>query len=958
MRKRVIAIIITAILVMSILPTRLNIMADACNTDTYSVSGEINGFSWIEDELLPVTVVSITPEGSETPEYVTKGVEGYSFESVAPGEYILAVSARGEYVTHEYKLIIDSADVVLNTSIYQLGDTNHDGVISEEDCEFLYKPEMSDYDIALSDVNNDGIVDEKDEYLIRQYSNGEIERFPRKKVVISEECKKVINEKLSVDEDHVLDGSELVVTLDEEVPLECFLVQHEIKGYKVFIGENDWGISPFIELCFDEGYSIEEEAALIAENAHVISIHPHYFSELAESLYESEGNTDFILNPVSVDKATRNVELPLNPLSETNWISFNDTYFSEQIDYYTDMGLLEAWDIVNDNFIRKAKIAIIDCDLNYYHPDLVNVIDPDHCFDALNFYYYHEEPWSPNGTYWYDFTLYPYYPTNMLSYHGTAVTSIIAAEADNNIGTAGAASAGTNDVAEIFFYNCANSSITLDADAIYKAIISAIKEDVDVINMSFGKQISTINNNVDSTQNDLLIAAYNQGIVLVAGGGNDGSLDRYNTVTHENDYGVNYPHYPSDLEQCIAVTSLTYSRDISGHDWQTRDSKYRRETMSAFNSNKDIAAFGTNVYIASSTNINQTEYTRDSGTSLAAPLVTSVIALMVSVNPMLTNEEIYDIITMTATDITYDGNIIDKVFNLWGDEAAGTGYDVYTGYGMVNAARCVEEALELLSSNHIYVVYPDHISIPTNSSCQLLRKTIPDNLYNDVFSWSSSDSTIASVDQNGVVTAHKYGTVTITSTSGPYSISDSVTVQTRYYDVDDISQYYYEPVYWAADNDITRGYGNVYFAPHSPCDRNSIAIFLWRLFGRPESQGTISFSDFNYGTNTDTYKAVLWAYNEGIIRGFDDGTFRPNDPATRKDAIIMLYRAAGKPEVSGTMPFPDVAVLGYSSNSDTYKGILWAYNTQITHVSAGGNFNPLEDSTRAEIVTFIYRYTN
>ena len=605
---------------------------------------------------------------------------------------------------------------------------------------------------------------------------------------------------------------------------------------------------------------------------------------------------------------------------------------------------------------RTTKIAVIDGDLNYYHPDLVNVIDTDQCFDALNFYYNHEEPWSANGTYWYDFTLYPYYPTNMLTHHGTAVTSLIIAEANNQEGIAGAASAGTNDVADIFFYNCSKISqhgnVGLDFNAIYKSIICAIREDVDVINMSFLEEKKDANTNGDSTIYALLNGAYNQGITLVAAGGNAGSIGDEFEEYHVNENGINYPCYPSDWEQCIAVASLAYSDNV-----HNKESKYRRATFSSYNADKDISAYGTSVCFAVSTNNNQHLYMHDSGTSFAAPFITSIVALMVSVNPSLTNEQIYDIITMTASDITYCGNFVNDRPSEWGEENAVRGYDIYTGYGMVNAARCVEEALQLRTSNHICVLYPDNVDIPTNSSFQLTAKIIPNNIYNNSFTWSSNDSTIASVDQNGVVIAHKYGTVNITVTSNIInSLSDNVTVQTRYYDVNNPQMYYYTPVYWAADNGVTMGYSGVYFAPTSECDRKSIVIFLWRMSGKPEAQGSLNFTDTNYVHNSDTYKAILWAYNEGITVGYNDGTFRPDNPISRKDAIIMLYRVAGKPAVSGTMPFPDVEALNYSPNGDTYKAILWAYNTQITHISSGENFKPLDNCKRAEIITFLYRY--
>jgi len=191
--------------------------------------------------------------------------------------------------------------------------------------------------------------------------------------------------------------------------------------------------------------------------------------------------------------------------------------------------------------------------------------------------YESEGPWWISGSAWSPFTLYPYTPTNMLSHHGTAVASLIAAEANNQTGIAGAASAGTNHATDIYFYNCAkqydSGVVRLDRDAIYRSLICAISEDVDVINMSFGTQRTSNTYPDDTTQHDLLIGAYNQGIALVASGGNDGSIDSSNTSYHVNGSGANYLHTPSDFNECIAVSSLRYSYGIPNHDLQIRDSK-------------------------------------------------------------------------------------------------------------------------------------------------------------------------------------------------------------------------------------------------------------------------------------------------------------------------------------------------------------------------------------------------
>ena len=224
--------------------------------------------------------------------------------------------------------------------------------------------------------------------------------------------------------------------------------------------------------------------------------------------------------------------------------------------------------------------------------------------------------------------------------------------------------------------------------------------------------------------------------------------------------------------------------------------------------------------------------------------------------------------------------------------------------------------------------------------------------------WTSSDENIAKVDSTGTVTALRYGKVTITASSkADSSLRASCSIQTRFYDVNDSSKYYYKPVYWAADSGITTGYDRVYFGPQRNCTRRELSIFLWRLAGKPAASGSLPFSDTGkYAKTTDSYKAILWCYTNGIVKGYSDGTFRPDNPIVRKDTMIMLYRLAGKPSVSGTLKFPDARALGYGPETDTYKSIVWGTQNGITNGYADGSFKPLVNCLREHIVTFVYRY--
>ena len=147
---------------------------------------------------------------------------------------------------------------------------------------------------------------------------------------------------------------------------------------------------------------------------------------------------------------------------------------------------------------------------------------------------------------------------------------------------------------------------------------------------------------------------------------------------------------------------------------------------------------------------------------------------------------------------------------------------------------------------------------------------------------------------------------------------------------------------------ITDGMGNNQFQPNTGCTRAQLVTFLWRAAGEPEPENAKNpFTDVAAGSYYE--KAVLWAVEKGITKGVDVGKFAPDQTCTRAQIVTFIYRAAGKPEVTGTNPFTDV------EKNDYYDAILWAVENGITNGVDVDKFGSNQTCTRAQGVTFLYR---
>jgi uncharacterized protein YjdB len=220
-------------------------------------------------------------------------------------------------------------------------------------------------------------------------------------------------------------------------------------------------------------------------------------------------------------------------------------------------------------------------------------------------------------------------------------------------------------------------------------------------------------------------AYYNNNVVFVAAAGNDDS---------------NVYSDPSDLKEVISVNASNSANKPSYY--------------SDYGMPKDITAPGSDI----TSTLPGDSYGRLSGTSMASPVVAGIVALVRDANPALTPVQIYNIICASTSQADFDEN--------------------ETAYGFIDAQAAVKAAKEASASIGVTSLTMKEIGVNVYTGDDVgLEVLVRPATSLQPISWSSSDSSVAKVDNNGNVTGVAKGTAVITAYAGGKSVSCAVRVK-------------------------------------------------------------------------------------------------------------------------------------------------------------------------------------
>ncbi|MDE6589362.1 MAG: S-layer homology domain-containing protein, partial [Oscillospiraceae bacterium] len=145
------------------------------------------------------------------------------------------------------------------------------------------------------------------------------------------------------------------------------------------------------------------------------------------------------------------------------------------------------------------------------------------------------------------------------------------------------------------------------------------------------------------------------------------------------------------------------------------------------------------------------------------------------------------------------------------------------------------------------------------------------------------------------------------------------------------------------------------FSPSQAVTRGQIVTILHRLAGESAASGAVRFPDISAGSYYA--QAVSWAADKGIVKGFPDGTFRPDRAISREQLVTILWRYTDMRGVdngrrASLRDFRDaVAVSDYA-----YEPLCWAIGTGVLKGTAEGLLNPSGTATRAQTAVIFSRF--
>lgn len=255
---------------------------------------------------------------------------------------------------------------------------------------------------------------------------------------------------------------------------------------------------------------------------------------------------------------------------------------------------------------------------------------------------------------------------------------------------------------------------------------------------------------------------------------------------------------------------------------------------------------------------------------------------------------------------------------------------------------------------------PTEVSLKPEETVELQVTVAPEEADPQSVEWSTEDPEVATVE-NGTITAVGEGSTTITAKAGEIEATCVVTVTAEkedapYTDLDE-GAWYLGAVDYVTQQNIMQGIGDNLFAPDMELTRAQFAQILYNMEGQPATFETnVEFPDVP--ENVWYYDAIMWATDNGIIVGNENGIFRPDDALTRQEMVVMFHRYAEFKQELNDEITEDLSAFADKDSEAIWDAEAFAWAVQYGIVNGMDN-NMLEaggTATRAQAAKIVMVY--
>ena len=170
-----------------------------------------------------------------------------------------------------------------------------------------------------------------------------------------------------------------------------------------------------------------------------------------------------------------------------------------------------------------------------------------------------------------------------------------------------------------------------------------------------------------------------------------------------------------------------------------------------------------------------------------------------------------------------------------------------------------------------------------------------------------------------------------------------------------LNEWFHDGIHYCLENGIMNGYEDLTFREMNATTRAEIVTMLWNIEGKPVQGNALSFSDTP--ANEWYYDAIRWSVDTGIVNGYEDNTFKPNQEVTRQELAKILY---GYAKYKGYDVSESASIDSFADRSSVGDWAVpyleWAVGAKLVQGRDGNQLAPTAHASRAEVATIMMRF--